>query len=300
MKISICITLFNSEKYYPKIISWINNYSTFFEFIIIDDATKDFKSSNFYTVLSNKVLIISNDFNKGVSYGRNQGILHSKSDYILFVDSDDDIDFKVLFNISSALNSDITVFNFKKNNQTVIVDRNFDIYSESLFNPVWNKIYNLKFLVLKGIKFNEFLFVGEDLDFNLRVFDKAIISFSKEIYYYYNESVPNSLSKSFTEKSLKSSLYLFELFNKNLKLNLYFYKDLHIIMVFNLWKNSYSLNLYKKTIISTITENLNIRYLKKSLKLIKNSLRIKIVYLLLYLRLFFILDALNYVKKIIL
>ena len=104
IKFSVIIPLYNKENFIKKtVLSVLEQEYENFEIIVIDDCSKD-KS---LTVLLNQVILFDNNnklriyknkVNKGVSYTRNKGIELSSGNYILFLDADDEINNKYLFN----------------------------------------------------------------------------------------------------------------------------------------------------------------------------------------------------------
>ena len=88
MFVSVIIPTFNRKNFVPKAIESVLKQSyKKYEIIIVDDGsgdgTQDYVGSNFPMVR-----LISQS-NRGVSAARNTGILHSKGDWIAFLDSDD-------------------------------------------------------------------------------------------------------------------------------------------------------------------------------------------------------------------
>lgn len=95
MKFSIIVPVFNTTKEFlePCILSILSqNYSNF-EIIIIDDGSTKEETKNILNYLKNldqRIRLISIS-NHGVSYARNYGTSLAKGNYILYVDSDDEI-----------------------------------------------------------------------------------------------------------------------------------------------------------------------------------------------------------------
>ena len=61
------------------------------EIIVVDDCSTDesTKIVKEYTKKYNNIILLENEKNMGVSYSRNRGIENTKSEYIMFCDSDD-------------------------------------------------------------------------------------------------------------------------------------------------------------------------------------------------------------------
>jgi glycosyltransferase involved in cell wall biosynthesis len=89
-KVSVIMSVYNSEKYLRESIESVLN-QTFkeFEFIIINDCSNDNSVNILNTYLDERIVIINNDTNLGLSKSFNKAISISKSDLILRMDSDD-------------------------------------------------------------------------------------------------------------------------------------------------------------------------------------------------------------------
>lgn len=91
-KISVIMSVYNAEKYVAKAIDSILN-QTFedFEFIVINDASKD-NSLNIicrYIKKDNRILLINNKTNIGLTKSLNKGLKIAKGKYIARMDADD-------------------------------------------------------------------------------------------------------------------------------------------------------------------------------------------------------------------
>lgn len=98
-KVSAVIPVYNSEEYIEETIkSLLNQTFELSEIIVIDDNSCDKTYDKVYKISkeNNKVLLYKLPENKGVSYARNYGVKQSKSDYILFMDSDDIADCRLV------------------------------------------------------------------------------------------------------------------------------------------------------------------------------------------------------------
>ena len=104
--VSIIIPVYNCEKYLNKCYESINNQTyKNIEIVFIDDCSKD-NSYNILLEISNKnekVKILKNDINKGVSATRNIGIESCSGEYIGFCDSDDTFEKDMIFDMMESL-----------------------------------------------------------------------------------------------------------------------------------------------------------------------------------------------------
>lgn len=95
MFFSIIIPVYNVEKYLEDcLLSVCNQTFPDYEIICINDCSSDNSSEilNDFLKRSNRIKVLNNKQNLGLSYSRNVGIQNAKGNYILFVDSDDFIE----------------------------------------------------------------------------------------------------------------------------------------------------------------------------------------------------------------
>ena len=135
-KVSVVVPVYNAGNKLDKCIRSILN-QTFkdFELILINDGSTDnsLKKCMDYRAKDPRIVVIDKD-NEGCSTTRRNGVEISKSDYVMFVDSDDWIDKKtieVLFVEAIKSNSDIVVSNLYKviGNTSLIKQVNKNIYT---------------------------------------------------------------------------------------------------------------------------------------------------------------------------
>ena len=90
--VSVIIPVYNVEKYLEQCIdSVLNQTYNNLEIILIDDCSKDesFNICQNKAQIDNRIMVLQNKENKGLSFTRNRGIIHAKGKYIYFLDSDD-------------------------------------------------------------------------------------------------------------------------------------------------------------------------------------------------------------------
>ena len=207
--ISVCIPVYNTEKYIERaVLSIINQSFQNFEIIIVNDNSND-NTSNIIKRLQkedNRIRIINHLKNSGVYNSRVEAALNSNGKYILFLDPDDTILrqnlFECLYNYNINYNLDIIEFlvYFKKENKTHIyypnntnLNHNHSYNNNIIYQPllsdiifyvpntkknklicrtIWNKLFRRE-LLLKTIKY-----VGEEYYFNdnLIVADDTILN----------------------------------------------------------------------------------------------------------------------------
>lgn len=112
--ISIIVPVYNVSKYLERCISSIINQSyQNIEIILINDGSTDNSGEicNKYSLLDNRIKVIHKT-NGGLSDARNCGIKNSSGDYIMFIDSDDVVNFNIvecLYNIIIKYDTDISI-----------------------------------------------------------------------------------------------------------------------------------------------------------------------------------------------
>lgn len=205
LKVSIVIPVFNQEKHLQKCLESVRN-QTFedFEVICVNDGSTD----NSLRIIKEMAVIDSrfklvNQSNKGLGASRNAGLLASKGEYILFVDSDDVIDKKtieILYANAKEFDLDILEGRWKeiKDNKTlrilpkkfleaknVLTGKEYLVHVNKFNGIVWNKFWKRKFLIENNLKcFDRYY---EDLPMTMRGFLIAnrVKNIDFPFYYYY-------------------------------------------------------------------------------------------------------------------
>lgn len=89
-KVSVIMPVYNAEKYLREAIDSILEQSfTDFEFIIIDDASKDSSVDIVKEYNDSRIQLYQNDCNMGVAATLNRGLYLAKGEYIARMDADD-------------------------------------------------------------------------------------------------------------------------------------------------------------------------------------------------------------------
>lgn len=202
------IPLYNNEQYISRCLeSVINQDYPNFEIIVVDDGSTD----NSLKICSNfkvdNIHIIQQE-NQGPSVARNTGIKYcsTESKYVFFVDSDDTIEQNYISAmIDSRRESSLVVSNYNRvpshgkaestqrneivtNSKMVckpFVDEVFlTNFREGLFNPLWNKCYDLRIIRAHNLKIP--LGFPEDIRFNLEYlkYCECVIILPHKLYNY--------------------------------------------------------------------------------------------------------------------
>lgn len=141
--VSIIIPVFNVELYINKCLASIvhQTYENI-EIILINDGSTDnsLDVCNTWATQDSRIRVI-NQVNSGPSNARNRGILESKGDWILFVDSDDYISFDAVEILVSYIKDGIGLI---EGNTRFWASNKFDYYDSTFFrNPRTVKSSNL-------------------------------------------------------------------------------------------------------------------------------------------------------------
>lgn len=215
-KVSIIVPVYNVEKYILKTVESIENqdYENI-EIILIDDGSPD-NSGKIIDELAQKndKIICIHKENGGVSSARNVGLKISTGEYVTFVDGDDWVEpnyISYLLKLAEKNKCEIGMnknnyseYNVHSSNREYIVKAEKAIeyiYLGNIFVAVWNKIYKMSFLKDNNIFFDEKVWYGEGMLFNidcLQVVDNVAIG---EKCVYHQVSNPNSAMRKFNVNS---------------------------------------------------------------------------------------------------
>lgn len=225
--ISFIIPAYNSEKTIISTIdsilsSRLDNYTV----IVVDDHSSD----NTYDLVRNSysdndcVKVFVND-KKGVGSARNYGITKSNSDYIMFIDSDDQYLPGALEKIVSYLEKgiDLFIFGYKRfmvhnehsrinsfEDEKIVTSVFFESFIKEMqdkcyFNQIWNKVYISDILKKNEIYFDS-MNTGEDLRFNLDYFRKIQNIKCIPIVGYKYFSTMSGLNFTYNENTLMNKI----------------------------------------------------------------------------------------------
>lgn len=237
-KISIITPIFNSEKYISRTIDSIINQTIGFqnlELILVDDKSTDntkYVIENYAQKYDNIMPIYLTENSGTPGHGRNIGLDIATSDYIMFIDSDDEYAedmcetlYNTLINEKCDLVgcSRIDIDNLTKrydkfdgeNEKIYIYPEDFIYYKDRM---VWNKIFKKSIIDKNNIRFITDK-VGEDVIFAMEYFFNSNLIIHLNNYYgykYYN------VGDSFSTKNMKWVLNVIE-HNYNILTKFYTY-----------------------------------------------------------------------------
>ncbi len=200
---SVIIPVYNSEKTIARCLeSLLSQKRSDVELIVVNDGSADQSDSiirDFEGKFSAINYIIKE--NGGVSSARNTGLENASGEYILFVDSDDFVAgnyFKRLDQMNAKADSDLILFNHRTSDSASakeseryrklsrLTDRK-DILENILagreINAPWNKRFKRTLIEKYRIRFDENLYIGEDMVFclsyalncqSIKVYDQSL------------------------------------------------------------------------------------------------------------------------------
>ncbi len=221
MKVSIIIPAYNAENFISKSLeSAINQVYKNIEIIIVDDASTDntAKIIKQYASEDNRIIAFYQKENKGVSAARNIGLKAASGDYIVFLDSDDELTkdaIRRMIDTANNYNADFIdsyhLLYYKKKNGKIVSFTEKKVPTETkcygtikdninvidMYTYITGKL--IKKELIKDLTFDENLSRYEDLVFEheLKTRIKNYCMMYKPIYFYYQreDSLVNTLGK---------------------------------------------------------------------------------------------------------
>lgn len=233
MGVSVIVPAYNSESTIEHCIKSILDLEieVIDELIVVDDGSTDNTSQicraleNLYTKMK-----YFKKTNAGVSSARNYGISKSTGQYIMFVDSDDEIESDILEKFADyigkydlivsgiALVTDVNKINVLHNgtySNVDLINSYGDVIPELLINGPWAKVYSKNIIDKFNIRFRENMTLGEDTLFVFEYLKYAKkIKMVGDIGYIYYQDGNNSLMTKFRKDGYENAKYVYsELFD---------------------------------------------------------------------------------------
>lgn len=254
---SIIIPCYNVSKHIENSIKSVLTQSfTSYELLLVNDASEDNTLEILEKFQTNeRVSIINNEFNKGVSYSRNQGILHAKGTFLLFLDGDDEFEkgaLEGLFKFYSR-NKEVDIISFaykiiekKHTVHTAVPQYNEGIFFKDGFLKMFLKrqirqhicslIVRSDIIKQNDIFFDESTYAGEDQEFQIRAMLKADrIAYLAQEYFSYRIREDSFMNAEFNIKRISSidAMLRLKMYFHNTKLYRYFvnYATLEVFSV---------------------------------------------------------------------
>lgn len=219
-KLSIIVPVYNVEQYLKRCVDSLIEQdfeTTDYEIIMVNDGSTD-NSQIVAERLVRKYANVSlyNQENLGLSGARNTGMLHAQGKYIMFVDSDDYLEYNCLKRlIGTCEENELDVCHFRLkwlpgNHIGSIGNLQFDkIYSGKeilrdgcLIGSACSNVYKSDLLYSKHLFFYQGI-THQDVEFTTRLFCCAtrIMIIEDVVYYYVNNPVSLSKDKSFEKEN---------------------------------------------------------------------------------------------------
>ncbi len=200
--VSIIIPVFNSEKWLNQCVSSVINQTyKNLEIILVDDISED--NSRFLCdklSQTDKRIKVIHKNNEGVSAARNTGIEIMTGEYVLFVDSDDTIENKMVETMLIALiksNSDAAVCLEEHDNDAHFKNNLYiNLLRDNIGSQVWRWLFNANLLRDdRKIRFPTYQY-AEDMFFMQEIIYRKKICLVNQRLYNYNQSNPFNTSNN--------------------------------------------------------------------------------------------------------
>lgn len=230
MLLTICTSFYNVENYIENLILQLKNQTCpDFECILVDDGSTDKSAEIAFKEIENdkRFSIIQHKTNKGLGAGRATGIENANTEYIIFMDPDDELDKNTVQKIQYQIQnkkSDLFIFDYfeKKDSIDRLISGDAQDVS-TLFSDsdkriphVWHKVFRKELFQRFDLNFYKTVTFAEDLFLCINSFlHSRNTIFVNDAYYHYvfNSS---SLVHSRTEKSIYENILVVQnLLNNN-------------------------------------------------------------------------------------
>lgn len=219
--VNLVMPVYNSQDNLRETLSSVL-YQTYkkWKLIIVDDGSKDQSGliCDEYARKDPRITVI-HTVNGGVSAARNKALSRVTEDYLMFIDSDDQlVDNAIEIAINSIEETDLLIFGYltipSNIEQAVKKTKIFNSYTElgcnykeladnHLLNSPWNKLYKVSIIRNNKLAFDMDMSLGEDLLFNLSYLKVAgKIKVIPNILYYYKNDNSLSLTNRIREDAL--------------------------------------------------------------------------------------------------
>lgn len=234
-KVSVIVPIYNVERFLKKCIeSILNQTHRNLEVILVNDASPDNceKICQDFAEKDNRIIVIQNESNRGLSAARNSGLDIATGDFIGFVDGDDWIEadmYECLIKNLIEYEADISQCNFYfeykegqslskayKSNKINVCDRESALseYFSGilLYYSVWSTLFDRK--VIGNLRFNEKYKRAEDMPFKYYIIKKAtkVVTTNIGKYHYvrHSESIMSKYTENFFDNVAVAHLLLTE------------------------------------------------------------------------------------------
>lgn len=244
-KISVIVPVYNVSRYLDKCVSsLINQEYENLEIILVDDGSTDDSGGkcDLYANQDNRIRVIHKK-NAGLGYARNSGIEIATGKYVVFVDSDDYADSKMITSLYETLtqySADTVIGGFSTfvKDDMILSETKLEMElfqgrevvhtllprligsapdkKDSIRMSVWNVIYSMELIKENHIQFpSEREMISEDIIFNLEYYRYSTRVATIESCYYCYRITEGSLTTEYRPERFELSKTLHkELFRK--------------------------------------------------------------------------------------
>jgi glycosyltransferase involved in cell wall biosynthesis len=229
-KISIIIPIYRTEDYLRDCLESVRNQTyPYFEALLVNDATPDqaMDIAREFAKEDERFRVIEHEENRGPGASRNTGIDDAKSDYLFFLDSDDQLPedaLETLIKLASENNADMVVGNMawwdgRHQKKVDYIDNRFDRWKKYAYDNLRKlppKTYALgsachKLISRELVLNNDILFSSgvywEDIIFSMEtwMFSEIIIGLEKVVYLRTEREDPDnpSIRQKYNQKIIK-------------------------------------------------------------------------------------------------
>lgn len=245
-KVSVIMPIYNAEKHLDNTIQSIINQSLGFEnieLILVDDASKDNsrKIIESYSKKYDNIIPYYSEKNHGSpGFGRNIGLKKATSEYIMFIDNDDEYDkdmCKTLYETIIQNNADIVVCGRLKLDKLGTIKEKIPIIkgiekndiaileNEELFyfnsHIILNKIFKNKIITLNNLKFHENSRLDDDMfTWDYYINSKKLVYLTNYYGYYWNvrsDSLSHTNAEKYIPEFIECVLYEYNQLKKENK-----------------------------------------------------------------------------------
>lgn len=242
--ITILVSFYNAERFIKRCIQNIKEQTNSdFLCILVDDGSTDKSADIAFKEIENDkhFSIIQHKTNKGVGASRATGIENANTEYIIFMDSDDELDKNTVQKIQYQIQnkkSDLFIFDYfeKKDSIDRLISGDAQdvstLFSDSdkRISHVWHKVFRKEIFQRFDLNLCKTLTFAEDLFLCINSFlHSRNTIFVNDAYYHYvfNRS---SLVHSRTEKSIYENILVVQNllnndFSKHRSIKLYLEKE---------------------------------------------------------------------------
>lgn len=198
-KISIIVPIYNTEKYLHSCIdSILTQTYTDFELILVNDGSTDRSGTicDEYAVKDPRIRVFHKE-NGGVTSARKLGVEEARSEWISFVDSDDELYLNSMSLLYSHIKDDIDIIIANNNNKFEVISSDEFVRKTlcaEIYSSLWGRLYRKSAVIHQMDSIPERLTIGEDTILNIKIgcnSCRKILIINKDSYKYREN--PNSV-----------------------------------------------------------------------------------------------------------